>query len=73
MTYGQKMSAIPCIFFFPQCGDNDTSVATFVATLVIMLRTTALKYYCKLKSIKMTNGFRSFSLIKIVNYYVNHK
>jgi len=35
-----KMSV--AFFIFPQCGDNDTSVATFVSTLVITLDTTGL-------------------------------
>jgi len=45
VTYGQKMSKcllFHAFFIFPQCGDNDTSVATHVATLVITLDTTAL-------------------------------
>ncbi len=32
-------------FIFPQCGDNDTSVATFVATLVITWDTTAVDHH----------------------------
>jgi hypothetical protein len=43
VTYGQKMTVIVCIFDFFPCGDNDTSVATFVATLVITLDTIELK------------------------------
>jgi hypothetical protein len=41
----KKMSAIAYIFdIFNKCGDNDTPVATFEATLVLSLRWTPLIY-----------------------------
>ncbi len=43
MSWSQNMIKIlDFSFFFYKCGDNDTSVATFVATLVKMLDTAAL-------------------------------
>jgi len=38
----KKCLSFHAFFIFSQCGDNDTSVATFVATLVITLNTTGL-------------------------------
>jgi len=38
-------------FFFYKCGDNDTSVATFVATLIKTLDTTAVERESRIKTL----------------------
>ncbi len=58
LTYGPKMSTIVCIFDFFQCSDNDTSVATFVATLVITLDTTEIEEGSE------NNGYEGLKMIR---------